>query len=389
MDIHEYQTKSLLKAKGILTPDEEIAFSLDDVEAILEKKGWDSAILKIQIHAGGRGKMGGVKMEKTRQGILKTAKELIGKRFINHQTGPQGMVAEKILVCSPVDIVQEYYLAVATDRKLAKNILIASPVGGMDIEEVSKNDPSKVLALPVPERGAFYSYQITHLCKFMGWDKDLAIQGELIVKALIALFFEIDATLLEINPLVKTKEGKLVALDAKLSIDDNALYRQPLIKQMFDPSQVPIGEVKAQQQELSYVSLEGDIGCMVNGAGLAMATMDMIDHFGGKPANFLDVGGSATKEKVAEGFKIILSDPNVKVIFINIFGGIMNCKTLAGGVIEAAKEVAIRVPLVLRMEGTEVEGGKELIRNAGLNILLMADMAAAAKKAVELGKRVG
>jgi succinyl-CoA synthetase beta subunit len=261
-------------------------------------------------------------------------------------------------------------------------MLIASPEGGADIEELAEKHPNKILTYPIPPNGKFKNYQLYHITKFMGWEGDLAEQGKKIILGLVKAFIETDGSLLEINPLVKTKDQKLLALDAKLSVDDNALYRQQLIKEFYDPTQIPKNESQAKEFDLAYIALDGDIGCMVNGAGLAMATMDIIHHFGGKPANFLDVGGGASEDKVAEGFKIILLDPHVKAILVNIFGGIMNCGTLAKGIVSAAKQLHLQVPLIVRMEGTNVEEGKKILAQSGLNIIIAKDLTDAAEKAV-------
>lgn len=386
MNIHEYQAKGILKKYGLPVPDFHVASSLKDVQDILHKTGWTSAVIKMQVHAGGRGKAGGVKMARTPAEILEFSQELLGKKMVNHQTGPEGMVAHQILISQPISIVQEYYLGMTISRELRENVLIASPFGGMDIEEIAKKDPEQVLILPLPSQGAFRSYHFIRLGKLLGWDKELMTQGVALIKNLVRLFIETDASLVEINPLVRTEDGRLLALDAKLSVDENALYRQPEIKGMFDPTQVPRNEAKAVENDLAYIALEGEIGCMVNGAGLAMATMDMIDYYGGSPANFLDVGGSATKEKVAEGFKIILSDPKVKAILVNIFGGIMNCETLAAGVIDGVRELQLTVPVVVRMEGTNVEKGRKLIQEAGLKIFMLQDFKEAAQTVVKLSK---
>lgn len=384
MNIHEFQAKRILEKYGIPIPSFVVVSSLQEVEDLLEKTGWQSAVLKVQVHAGGRGKAGGVKFAKSRQEILKGARELLGKKIVTQQTGPEGLIAYQVMVSPPITIAHEYYLGITVNRERAQNVLIASPVGGMDIEQVAHEQPDKVLVLPLPDYGYFRSYHLVELAKFMGWRGAIAQQGIALVNHLVKAFLECDASLVEINPLIKTEEGQLFALDAKVVLDDNALYRHPSLKELFDPSQVNPNEANAQQIDLAYVALNGDIGCMVNGAGLAMATMDLIDHFGGSPANFLDVGGGASKEKVAEGFKIILSDPKVKAILVNIFGGIMNCETLAEGIIAAAKELHIHVPLVVRLEGTNVERGKELLKESGLNIKSVDDLTEAAKQVVRM-----
>lgn len=369
MNIHEYQAKRLLQKYGLPIPEFVVVSSLQEIEELLKAKEWPSAVLKVQIHAGGRGKAGGVQFAKGQQEILTTGRNLLGKKIVNEQTGPEGLIAHQLMISPPIDIVREYYLGMTIDRERAQSILIASPVGGMDIEKVAQEQPEKVLILPLPNEEAFFSFHLLRIAKFMGWQEKIAEQGIQLIKSLVKAFKETDCLLLEINPLIENSDGKLLVLDAKMVVDDNALFRHPDLKELFDPTQVNPQEARAHKIDLAYVGLDGDIGCMVNGAGLAMSTMDLIQHFGGRPANFLDVGGGASKEKVAEGFKIILSDPKVKAILVNIFGGIMDCGILASGIIEAAKELKIHVPLVVRLEGTNVEQGKELLRESGLNIL--------------------
>lgn len=385
MNIHEYQAKKILQKYQIPVPEFHVISSPDELEALVKKLGWQSAVLKVQVHAGGRGKAGGVKLAFNQQEILKYGQQLLGKKIVNEQTGPEGMVSNQLLISPTVDIAKEYYLGAVINRQLAQGVLIISPVGGIDIEKIAQEKPEQVLIIPIPPEGRFHSYQLMQIVKFMGWKNDLAKQGMEIITKLVLAFAETDASLLEINPLVETKGGHLLALDAKLVVDENALFRQPELKAFFDPTQVSPLEARAQEHDLAYVALDGEIGCMVNGAGLAMATMDIIHHYGGTPANFLDVGGGATKEKVSEGFKIILSDPNVKAILINIFGGIMSCDTVAEGVIAAAKELHVHVPLVVRIEGTNVENGRKLIKESNLKNIFIADnLVDAAKKAVAL-----
>ena len=382
MNLHEYQAKKILKRFGLVIPEFSVASTTDEAKEIAEQLGLDQAVLKIQVHAGGRGKAGGVKFAKTRTQIAQLARELIGMKMINQQTGPDGVIAHKILISKPVDIVREFYLGTLIDRKSAVPVLIASPEGGMEIEEVALKTPEKILTMPFGFDGRLRSYQLLRLAKFMGWEGELAKKGMQTAAGLAKCFIETDASLLEINPLVQTKGGDIVILDAKLAIDDNALFRQSEIVAMYDPGQVSLQEAAAKEYDLAYIPMHGDIGCMVNGAGLAMATMDMIQLCGGAPANFLDVGGSADKEKVAEGFRIILSDPKVRSILVNIFGGIMNCATIAEGVIAAAQELKIRLPLTVRLEGNNVEEGKRLFRESGLKIQSADDLKTAAQLAV-------
>lgn len=387
MNLHEYQAKKILKKFGVPIPDFGVASNVDEAAKIAEELHLDQAVIKIQVHAGGRGKAGGVKFAKSRDEIVKTAEVLIGMKMINQQTGPEGVIANKVLISKPVDIAKEYYIGALVDRDQAIPLLIASPEGGMEIEEIAQKSPEKILKMPFSFDGKLRSYQILRLCKFMGWTNDVAKKGAMLAQGLTKCFIETDASLLEINPLVKTSQNEILAIDAKLSIDDNALFRQSEILSYYDSSQVSSQEAAAKEYDLAYIAMHGNIGCMVNGAGLAMATMDIIQLYGGAPANFLDVGGGASKEKVAEGFKIILSDPKVKAILVNIFGGIMNCGTLAEGVIHAAKEQQIKIPIIVRMEGTNVEGGKKLFRESHLKIETADDLKKAAEMAVAAAKR--
>jgi succinyl-CoA synthetase beta subunit len=383
MNTHEYQAKEVLRKYGVPIPDFSVAASKGDVEKAIKHLGLTQAVVKIQVHAGGRGKAGGVKFAKTPHEIVSVAEHLIGMKMVNNQTGPEGVVAHQVLISRPVEIKKEYYIAAVIDREKALPILIASPEGGMDIEEIAEKHPEKILKLPIGLTGEVKPYHLLRLAHFMGWKGESAKVGMQVAAAVGKAFIQTDASLLEINPLVETPEGKIWALDAKLSIDDNALFRQPEIAAFYDPTQQSHNEVAAKEYDLAYIALDGEIGCMVNGAGLAMATMDIIYHYGGKPANFLDVGGGASAEKVAAGFRIILSDPKVKAIFVNIFGGIMNCATLAEGIVAAASELSVQVPLVVRMEGTNVEQGKKILEKSGLAITTASSMADGAKKVVE------
>jgi succinyl-CoA synthetase beta subunit len=385
MHIHEYQAKKILLKYNIPVPAFEIASNETEVRMAVDTLGLSEAVVKVQIHAGGRGKAGGVKFAKGKEEIVATAKKLIGMHIVNNQTGPKGVVAEKVLISGPISIEKEYYVAVTIDRKGGMPILIISPEGGMEIEEVAEKSPEKVMKLPVLLDGRIRSWHLVRAAKLMGWEGELKKQGIALLTQLSKAFIENDGALLEINPLVKS-EGRLIALDAKFTLDDNAFYRQREIASFYDPSQSTPNEVLAKEYDLAYIGLEGEIGCLVNGAGLAMATMDIIDHYGGRPANFLDVGGGASKEEVAHGFKIILFDPKVRSIFVNIFGGIMDCGVLAEGIIHATKQDGIRVPLIVRMEGTNVEVGKKLLKESGLNIITADTMAEGAIKAVEAAR---
>lgn len=383
MYIHEYQAKNLLLKNDIPVPPFAVASNEEEVQKAITELGLQEGVIKVQIHAGGRGKAGGVKFAKNPEEIVRLAKELIGMKITNNQTGPAGVVAERVLISHPVSIKKEYYLAALIDRSRAQPILIASPEGGMEIEEIAVKSPERILKIPFGFDGKVYGFHLLELVKFMGWSGDLAKEGMKLARNLARTFIENDASLLEINPLVLTNEGKLFAIDAKFSIDDNALYRQPAIAQWYDPTQQTPNEVLAKEYDLAYIGLDGEIGCLVNGAGLAMATMDIIHHYGGRPANFLDVGGGASKEVVAHGFKIILLDPKVKAVFVNIFGGIMQCDVLAQGIVEASRNEKVGIPLIVRMEGTNVEIGKKILKESGLNIITADTMADGAMKAVK------
>ncbi len=382
MNTHEYQAKEVLESYGIPVPPFAIAESIEEVKDALDRLALDQAVIKAQVHAGGRGKAGGVQLVKGRAAILAKAEQMLGMKLVSKQTGPSGIIVRKLLIGAPVDIQAEFYVSAVIDRQKAQAILIVSPEGGMDIEEVAEKSPEKILKIPFRFDGYLRTDQKWRIAKFMGWKDNVAIQGMKLVAALARAFIATDASLLEINPLALTTAGELIAIDAKLSVDENALFRQPKLAAFNDPSQLPIQEARAKKFDLAYIAMEGNIGCMVNGAGLAMATMDIIQHYGGKPANFLDVGGSASQEKVAEGFKIILLDPNVKAILVNIFGGIMNCVTLAGGIIAAMGELKLKVPLIIRLEGTQADKGKKMLEESALNIITAESLDEAAERAV-------
>ena len=382
MNLHEYQAKKILKRYGIPVPEGSLASNMQEVELVIDGMHLKEAVIKIQVHAGGRGKAGGVKFARSRSEIIETAKALIGMKMVNRQTGPDGVVAKKVLISKPVEIEKEYYLGALVDRARGTPVLLASQEGGMEIEEIAKEAPHKILTLPFSESGKLRAYQIVRLLKFMGWTGDAAKKGAALAERLCKCFIEMDASMLEINPLVLTPKGELVALDAKMSVDDNALFRQSEVAACFDASQLSHQEAMAKEADLAYIAMHGTIGCMVNGAGLAMATMDIIKLYGESPANFLDVGGSASKEKVAAGFRIILSDPNVRAVLVNIFGGIMNCATIAEGVIHAAHELKIKIPIIVRLEGTNVAEGRRLFAESGLKLTVADSLDDAAQKAV-------
>jgi len=383
MNLHEYQAKNILSSYGIPVPAFAVAATLAEVETALDSMHLTEAVLKIQVQAGGRGKAGGVKFGKNRDEITAAAKRLLGMKMVNGQTGPNGMIAEKILISPPLAIYKEYYLGASVDRELGAAVLMASTQGGTDIEEVAALHPEKILRLPIELSGEIRPFRLNRLIKFMGWQGELAKEGTRIVRGVCKAFIDKDASVIEINPLVESG-GHLFALDAKISIDDNAIFRQKELASLYDPSQQSKSESDAKLFDLAYIAMDGNIGCMVNGAGLAMATMDLIYGSGGKPANFLDVGGGASKEKIAEGFKIILSDPKVEVILVNIFGGIMDCAVLAEGMISAVRDLAIKVPLVVRMEGTNIEKGSLRLKDSRLSFITAHTLKEAAEKAVSL-----
>jgi succinyl-CoA synthetase beta subunit len=382
MNIHEYQAKELLREYGAPVSDGRVAETPQQAAAHAQTLGGESFVVKAQIHAGGRGKGGGIKLVKTLQELHAEADRMLGKPLVTPQTGPKGRLVRRVYIVKDATIARELYLSLLVDRVTGRVAFVASTEGGVNIEEVAAKTPEKIATLTVdPATGvsAFHGRVIASALKLEG---DLAKQCAALIKALYKLFVEKDASLIEINPLIVTKEGKLHCLDAKIGFDDNALFRHPDIAELRDIHEEDPAEVEASKHDLSYVKLEGSIGCMVNGAGLAMATMDIIKLYGGEPANFLDVGGGATKERVTEAFKIILSDPNVKAVLVNIFGGIMRCDIIAEGIIAAVRETNIAVPLVVRLEGTNVARGKELLAQSGLAIIPADDLDDAAKKAV-------
>jgi succinyl-CoA synthetase beta subunit len=392
MNLHEYQAKLILMEEGVPVPPFGVASNVSDVEKIIKDLHLQEAVIKIQVHAGGRGKAGGVKFGKTPDEIKKWASQLIGMKMVNNQTGPNGAIAHQVLIAAPLKIAKEYYLGAIIDRSQvdgAEPILIASPEGGMDIEEIAEKHPEKILTLPIALDGSMKPYHLLRLAHFMGWTGRTQEEGMKMAQAVAKVFIQKDGSLLEINPLIKDDAGHLWALDAKLSVDDNALFRQKAIAEMYDETQESKYEVAAKKHDLAYIALTGNIGCMVNGAGLAMATMDIIHHAGGKPANFLDVGGSATAEKIAEGFHILVSDPHVKAILVNIFGGIMNCATIAEGILKALKNKPLSIPLVVRMEGTNVAEGKRMLQESGLKIVTADNLAEAATKVMQEVKKEG
>lgn len=382
MNLHEYQSKRLFADYGIPVPRGIPVKSPNAAVDAAKDLGGDLWVVKAQVHAGGRGKAGGVKLARTFDEVREFSKGMLGTHLVTHQSGPEGLPVNVVYIESGSDIDRELYLSMLVDREVSRVAFIASAAGGMDIEKVAAETPEKIFTVAIAPDAGLQDYQARQLAFGLGLDKKQMRQFGDLVKRLYRLFDECDASLVEINPLIVTKAGDVVALDGKINIDSNALYRQPKLVELRDITQEDEKERAAAAHDLNYVSLEGDIACMVNGAGLAMATMDLIKLHGGEPANFLDVGGGATKERVAEAFKLILSNDNVSAILVNIFGGIVRCDLIAEGIIAAVKEVGVSVPVVVRLEGTNVEKGRELLANSGLDIISAEDLTDAAKKVV-------
>ena len=389
MNIHEYQGKEVLRKYGVTVPNGKVAFSVEEAVCAAKKRGSQVCVVKAQIHAGGRGKAGGVKVAKNINEVESYAKEILGKTLITHQTGPEGKVVKRLLIEEGCDIKKEYYIGLVLDRVTSRVVLMASEEGGTEIEEVAAKTPEKIFKEIIDPAIGLASFQARRIAFNINIPKELINQAVNFMMGLYNAFIEKDCSIAEINPLVITGDGKVMALDAKLNFDDSALYRHPDISEYRDLDEEDEKENRASKYDLNYVTLDGSIGCMVNGAGLAMATLDIIHYYGGEPANFLDVGGSTTVDKVSEAFKIILSDEKVQGIFVNIFGGIVKCDFIAQGVVEAAKQVGLTVPLVVRLEGTNVEIGKEILRNSGIEIVVADSMADGAEKIVSLVKDRG
>ncbi|EPY04102.1 succinyl-CoA synthetase subunit beta [Paenibacillus alvei TS-15] len=384
MNIHEYQGKSVLKQYGVAVPEGKVAFTVDEAVQAAEELGTPIVVVKAQIHAGGRGKAGGVKIAKSLDDVRTYATELLGKVLVTHQTGPEGKEVKRLLIEQGCDIKKEYYIGVVVDRGTGRVVMMASEEGGTEIEEVAAATPEKIVKEVIDPAVGLQVFQARKLAYAINIPAELVNKAVKFMVALYQAFVEKDCSIAEINPLVITGEGEVMALDAKLNFDSNALYRHKDIQALRDLDEEDEKEIEASKFDLSYIALDGNIGCMVNGAGLAMSTMDIIKYYGGEPANFLDVGGGATTEKVTEAFKIILSDENVKGIFVNIFGGIMRCDVIANGVVEAAKQIGLDRPLVVRLEGTNVEIGKRILNESGLNIVAADSMADGAQKIVAL-----
>ena len=383
MNIHEHQAKEILKKYGAIVPAGVFSTSVDDLIEKAKNLKTEKYVLKAQIHAGGRGKAGGVKILNTLEELKNSAKELLGKILVTHQTGPEGREVKRLYVEESSNIEKEFYLSCLVDRASSKIAYISSDQGGMDIEEVASSNPEKIITTKVDIAEEISDADCESVIKIFDLNSNAKDQAISLIKSIYKMFISTDASMVEVNPLILTKEGKIVCLDAKVNFDSNALFRHPEILELRDLNEEDPTEIEASKHDLAYIKLDGSIGCMVNGAGLAMATMDIIKLYGKEPANFLDVGGGASKEKVSAAFKIILSDKNVKGILINIFGGIMRCDVLAQGVVDAAKEINISVPLVVRLAGTNFKEGKEILDNSGLKLISAENLDDAAKKIVE------
>jgi len=394
MNIHEYQAKELLQRFDVATTRGKVASTLDEAEQIARELGDVDVVVKAQIHAGGRGKgkfkngfKGGVHIRKTPQEVREVAAKMLGQILITHQTGPTGRVVNKVLVAQSAEIAREIYFAVLLDRATAAPLIVASSEGGVDIETVAAKSPEKIIREPIDPLAGLQPFQTHKVAKQLGFESSQLKSAAKLFEGLYRTFVAFDCSMVEVNPLVITTKGDVLALDAKFNFDDNALYRHPEIAALRDVAEEDPREVEASKHGLNYIGLDGNIACLVNGAGLAMATMDIIKFYGGDPANFLDVGGGATEEQVTEAFKILIADKKVKAILVNIFGGIMKCDVIAQGIINAAKTVNLSVPLVIRLEGTNVERGKKLLKQSGVELIAADDLTDAAQKAVAAAKR--
>ncbi len=386
MNIHEYQAKQLLTGFGVAVPRGKVAYTAPEAEAVAKELGGPVWVVKAQIHAGGRGKGGGVKVVKTIEDVRDAANAMLGMQLVTHQTGPQGREVKRVYIEEGCDIARELYLGMLIDRASSRITIMASSEGGMDIEEVAASTPEKIVRETIDPATGIQPFHARKIAFALGLEGKQVGSAVKLIMGVYRAFNALDASLVEINPLVVTSAGQVVALDAKMNFDDNALFRQKDISELRDEDEEDPAELEAAKHDLNYIKLDGDIGCMVNGAGLAMATMDIIKLYGGDPANFLDVGGGATKERVTTAFKLILSDANVEGILVNIFGGIMRCDVIAEGVVAAAREVSLNVPLVVRLEGTNVEMGKKILAESGLAIVSADDLGDAAQKVVQAVK---
>ncbi len=387
MKIHEYQAKQILARFGVTTPRGEVAYTPEEAREVSNRLGGPVSVVKAQIHAGGRGKAGGVKLAHDAQEVERLAGEILGKTLVTAQTGPEGRVVRRLLIEEGLEIEREFYLGMVIDRVAAAPVFMASSEGGVEIEVVAEHHPEKILKEVIDPAVGLQPFQARKMAYGLGLDAAVVKDAARFFSALYQAFLATDASLVEINPFVLTKDGRLLALDAKMNFDDNALFRHKDIRELRDLDEEDPLEVKASNYNLNYVRLDGNVGCMVNGAGLAMATMDIIQYAGGQPANFLDVGGGANEEQVRRGFEIILGDPHVRAVLINIFGGIMRCDIVANGVVAAAKSLGIKVPIIVRLEGTNVDLGQKILRESGLSFSVANGMKDAAEKAVALAKQ--
>jgi succinyl-CoA synthetase beta subunit len=388
MNIHEFQAKQVLGRFGVPVPKGQPASTPDEAAKAFESLGQPKAVIKAQIHAGGRGKAGGVKPISSAAEAREFATKILGKPLVTHQTGPEGRVVRRVYLEQASEVARELYLGMVVDRKSESVAVIASTEGGMEIEEVAAKTPDRIITMPIDPVIGLAGFQAREIAFALGLRDKQVGQFSTLIAALYRAFIETDASLVEINPLVVTKDGTVICLDAKMAFDDNALFRHPDIRELRDPNEEDPAEVEASKFDLSYVHLDGNIGCMVNGAGLAMATMDIVKYYGAEPANFLDVGGGANSQKVAAAFRILLADERVEAVLVNIFGGIMLCDVLAQGVVDAAREVKLNIPLVVRMEGTNVDKGKQILKDSGIKVIAANDMADAARRVVEaIGQR--
>ena len=386
MKVHEYQAKELLRNRGVPVPRGEPCFNVGDALRVADDLGGDRWVVKAQIHAGGRGKGGGVKVVDSRDGVQEAAEEMLGMNLVTHQTGPMGQQVNRLLVEEGVDIARELYVGLVIDRSSQRVVVMASAEGGTEIEEVAARTPERIFKALVDPKFGLSQTDALELMEKLGLEEQQAKEGAKFLQRLFEVFWETDASLAEINPLVVTSDNGVIALDAKFNFDDNALFRHPEIVAMRDTDEEDPAELEASAVGLSYISLDGNIGCLVNGAGLAMATMDIIKLYGGEPANFLDVGGGATTDQVTEAFKIMLRNPELKAILVNIFGGIMRCDVVAEGLVQAAQVVKLKIPLVVRLEGTNVERGREILEKSGLDMITATTMDDAAEKVVSAAR---
>jgi len=386
MLIHEYQAKEIFREHSVPVSPGKAAFTADEAVEAAKEIGGNFWAVKAQVHAGGRGKGGGIKLAKSIDEVREFASQMLGMKLVTHQTGPEGKIVRRLLIEKAAEIQKEYYVGMVVDRKLARPVVMVSAEGGVDIEEVAAKSPEKIFKEAIDPAVGLQAYQARKLAFALGLDKKLVRSFCSILDSLYRFFVEKDCSLVEINPLILNGEGELQALDAKVNFDDNALYRHPDIVELRDIEEEDPIEARAKKSSLSYVRLDGNIGCMVNGAGLAMSTLDIIQHYGAMPANFLDVGGGASTEAVTEAFKLILADERVKAVLVNIFGGIMKCDVIANGILEAVREVSMNVPLVVRLEGTNVELGRRILEESGLSLITADGMADAAQKVVEASR---